>query len=501
MRLHDLADSAESNLLPIVMPEHFDPVIRWVVTTDMLDPSRYLSGGELVLTGMMWRTEPADSRTFVEAIARAGVAALAASEDGAVPEDLIHACREFGLPLFRVPADVAFATVTESVVRRLSRARTSDVRSVLDRHRRLVYGAQPGEVGPLLDLVGTEVGLECRVLSASGRVVAGPPGGPDPARLAREFLTARRLPHHIDDLDITLLSTDGDAAARVVDWFVAIDGDWQSWHPERLAVVEQLTSIVALERARSDDRLTGSGVLAQEFVRAVSAGADVSDIRDRMDALDLSFESSYVAISAAVSTDVLRLGELRQLVREVVPHTSASAVGIVGSEVIAIVPADVDPTGHVKDTTRNLGPGLVGTGLSIGVSSPTAPTHLRSALEEARHARHLSAHRPDDEYVVGHGELATLVVLLAGVPDDVRVMFRSRLLSPLVEYDDMHGSDLVATLSTFLDTNGSWTRCAEQMHLHVNSLRYRIQRVEELTGRDLSRLDDRVEFYLALRLG
>lgn len=79
-------------------------------------------------------------------------------------------------------------------------------------------------------------------------------------------------------------------------------------------------------------------------------------------------------------------------------------------------------------------------------------------------------------------------------------MFRSRLLDPLAQYDDIHKADLIRTLSAFLECNGSWTRCAEIMHLHVNSVRYRVQRIEDLTGRDLSRLEDRVEFFLALRL-
>lgn len=57
---------------------------------------------------------------------------------------------------------------------------------------------------------------------------------------------------------------------------------------------------------------------------------------------------------------------------------------------------------------------------------------------------------------------------------------------------------LVRTLETFLRNSGSWTRCAEELHLHVNSVRYRVQRIQDLTGRDLSRMEDRVDFFLAL---
>ncbi len=56
------------------------------------------------------------------------------------------------------------------------------------------------------------------------------------------------------------------------------------------------------------------------------------------------------------------------------------------------------------------------------------------------------------------------------------------------------------TLEAFLECDGSWTRCATRLHLHVNTLRYRVGRIEQLTSRDLSRLEDKLDFFLALRM-
>jgi DNA-binding PucR family transcriptional regulator len=86
------------------------------------------------------------------------------------------------------------------------------------------------------------------------------------------------------------------------------------------------------------------------------------------------------------------------------------------------------------------------------------------------------------------------------VPADTRRAFRRRLLGPVLEYDRSHATDLLGTLDAFLDCDGSWSRCADRLHLHVNTLRYRIGRIEQLTGRDLSRFPDRVDLFLALRL-
>jgi DNA-binding PucR family transcriptional regulator len=89
--------------------------------------------------------------------------------------------------------------------------------------------------------------------------------------------------------------------------------------------------------------------------------------------------------------------------------------------------------------------------------------------------------------------------LLASVPVPVLCSFRDRLLGPLTEYDDRHNAELVTTLKAFLACDGSWSACASLMYVHVNTVRYRISRVEALTGRDLSALADRVDFFLALR--
>ena len=61
------------------------------------------------------------------------------------------------------------------------------------------------------------------------------------------------------------------------------------------------------------------------------------------------------------------------------------------------------------------------------------------------------------------------------------------------------GAELLRSLEAFLDQNGQWKKTARQLYCHRHTLRYRIRRVEQLTGRDLSTARDRIEFWLALR--
>ena len=90
-------------------------------------------------------------------------------------------------------------------------------------------------------------------------------------------------------------------------------------------------------------------------------------------------------------------------------------------------------------------------------------------------------------------------LLLANVPASLLHSSAERLLGPLRDYDTRHNAELMPTLRSFLACDGSWAACASLMYLHVNTVRYRIGRIEALTGRDLSALADRVDFFLALR--
>src|SRR5712691_2745941 len=116
--LRGLAEAADLRLRVLVGEDALDRPVDGVFTTDLLDPRRYLTGGEIVLTGLMWRRAPADSESFVAAVTAAGAVALAAGDAalGSVPGDLVTACQRHGLPLFEVPVDVSFAAITEQVL-------------------------------------------------------------------------------------------------------------------------------------------------------------------------------------------------------------------------------------------------------------------------------------------------------------------------------------------------------------------------------------------------
>ncbi|MEU1599244.1 PucR family transcriptional regulator ligand-binding domain-containing protein [Streptomyces sp. NPDC005708] len=562
MRLRALLNTDALGLRLLGGEDELDRAVRGVMTTDLKDPSRYLSGGELVLTGLAWRHDAADSEPFVRILAAAGVAALAAGEAelGDIPDDLVVACARHRLPLFAVHESVAFATITEHVVRQVSGERAGDLAAVVDRHRRMMTSGPAGG-GPevVLDLLGSDLDLRAWVLSPTGRRIAGPEPGLTPdvrAALAAEHLAAtragRRVPHRAT-VGATTYSLfpirnwghrpapdaedRSDGAARDVretvlsDWLLAVEADAGDWPEERVDLLRGVTQLIAVERDRRDAARTVRRRLAQEVLELVQTGAAPAEIAARLRVAapvllpGLGAAPHWQVVVARVEWDggSVEGGPVAQsLLEEILvdplstgpEHSDRIAVAHSGDEAIALVPLPAVSSEHdgpepgivadalLEAVREPLSAGLDDDGrITLGVSAAVHSAEgLRGALEEARHARRVAAARTGRVCAAGHQELASHVLLLPFVPDDVRRAFTARLLDPLRDYDRRHRAELIPTLEAFLDCDGSWTRCATRLHLHVNTLRYRVGRIEQLTGRDLSRLEDKLDFFLALRM-
>ncbi|MEU8624657.1 PucR family transcriptional regulator ligand-binding domain-containing protein [Streptomyces sp. NPDC048669] len=576
MRLRALLETDALGLRLLGGDEELDRSVRGVMTTDLRDPSRYLTGGELVLTGLAWRRDGTDSEPFVRILAGAGVAGLAAGEAelGDIPADLVEACGRHRLPLFAVNETVAFATITEHVVRQVSGERAGDLAAVVDRHRRLMTSGPSGG-GPevVLDLLGSDLDLQAWVLSPTGRQIAGagvPLPGPVGAELAGLHLAAvrsgRRAPYRatIGGVVYSLFPIRNNGrgavpASRDVresvlsDWLLAVEADAGDWPAARLDLLQGVTQLIAVERDRRDAARTVRRRLAQEVLELVQAGAPPAEIAARLRVATpvllpgLGTAPHWQVVVARVDWDeqgapgstgsgVAGGPATQALLEEILVDPAVTgpdsadriAVAHSGDEAVALVPlpAVAPPAGDADDAAdpddpepsgedpalhadvllaavrAPLSAGLADDGrLTLGVSASVhSPEGLRGALEEARHARRVAAARPGRVCAAGHHELASHVLLLPFVPDDVRRAFTARLLDPLRDYDRRHRAELIPTLESFLDCDGSWTRCAARLHLHVNTLRYRIGRIEQLTGRDLSRLEDKLDFFLALRM-
>ena len=538
MRVRDLLGVPGLGLRLLTDVTGLDRAIKHVYTTDLPDPGRYLTPGDLVLTGMMWCREPGDADRFVTVLARAGTVVLGAGEAlGQVPPEVIRACGRHGVTLLAVPPETSFAAVADEVGRRLNGDRETAMTRVLGRRRQLLSAVAEGAgLDAMFRLMGREIGTECWLLTGTGRVVGGTGASlsrPLALQLACEYLKAERLPAVAEagprpagPREYSLFGVGGEP--RITGWFLACAGQEQDWPHELRESVAELAADVALERARLDASRTGDRKLAEAIIAMLASGggegAAPVEIASLMRAIGMPPGGRYlVAAMCAESGRAAGPGADRwrsELAEELaMPLSDATLAGPLGDEIILLVPlpcagdgspadgvpADGVPAGHVfAARLRDAQPVLESdrSRVSVGISAPaTGMAALSGALHEASSARRLAVLRGQTAIsVVTSDEVASHELLLATVPGSVLRSFRERLLGPLLAYDQRHKAELLPTLREFLACSGSWNACAARMYVRVNTVRYRIHRMEELTGRDLSSLDDQVDFFLALRI-
>jgi sugar diacid utilization regulator len=149
---------------------------------------------------------------------------------------------------------------------------------------------------------------------------------------------------------------------------------------------------------------------------------------------------------------------------------------------------------------RELDSSLPGFTVTVARSRHTAdPADLHRAGAEALLAANVAEAR-------GHAELSfeetgAYRLLLPAMSEDPGELqgFFDETVAPLVTYDDQYGTELVKTLETFLDADGNVARTAEKLFTHRHTVRYRLERVKELTGLDVSSTDGRERLSLGLK--
>lgn len=493
------------------LPGVLDRPIGRVVTTDLLEPGRYLTGGELVMTGLAWRRGPEDSETFVASLAERGARTVLAGDAllGAVPDDLLEACRRHGVTLLEVPVEVAFADVAEHVAAAASAASGARAAASLVRQRQLLSSLAAGRsLDELAARVSSETGHLCRVLTSTGRhVVAGPAelDGPAVDTAVRSFLTADRLPTaaDADDSTYSIFPVGSGLDDRLTAWFLVAEGAHDQWPRDHVEAVQELCAIAALDRTRRDERLRALRPVSAEVVALVETGAPHAEVTARLRQAGLDPDRPVTVVVVGARGDGSPGDGSAETVRALLEDVALMEGNpVVATErdgrLVGILPATPGLSGRLRDAFGRLAPGARRVRLAVGMSGEARAEAVTGALEEARFAHRVACAGSGPVSVVGSDAVASHVLLLAAVPDDVRRTYAHRVLGAVLEHDSRTSGELVATLTRFLDCSGSWARTAEAMHLHVNTVRYRIERVQQLTGRDLSRLEDRVDVFLAL---
>ncbi|MPZ14053.1 MAG: hypothetical protein GEU73_06450 [Chloroflexi bacterium] len=160
-----------------------------------------------------------------------------------------------------------------------------------------------------------------------------------------------------------------------------------------------------------------------------------------------------------------------------------------------------DLRGRLEEVRVRLGALVGGASTTVGMGRHAAgPRAIVRSYAEAEQAARIGRQFLGGNRTVTFEELGVYRVIAGVESREVLEAFRREYLGAVEDYDARHGAELTATLEGFFACNGNHARAAEMLHLHRNTLLYRLERVEALGGRNLDDAETRLSMQLALKI-
>jgi purine catabolism regulator len=484
-----------------------DAPVRWVHISELPDPTPWLSGGELLLTTGLTLDSAAGQREFIRLLHDRHLAGLGFGtgfDHKKLPPALLREADKLGFPVFEVPYELPFIAITEKAFTQLVNEQYEILQRSSAIHKRLErLVLEERGLDELVRALAAAIGGAVVVLSARGQPIAS---GVFHRELPEEAIAlvgeevrgrtsdeAEFAPNHAELAGRSLVLPVAVRGHGAQAWLLAARDSGGLGDFERL-ILQQAGTVVALELMRqramrdTERRLAGD-VLAE----AVGGRLEERELALRLrpfgigsSAVVLVFEREEEGKASEASLD-------RFFADAGLGALVASREGLL----CAVVDAhdDLDPVAVAEQAAEALGGEL-----RAAASRPAPLGALRRSYHEARCALEATAltngARPK---VASYRDLGAFQLLLSLQDDDALRLYCDSVLGPLEDASGEYGDELIRSLEAFIEQNGQWERAARELYCHRHTLRYRIKRVEQLTGRDLSKARDRIEFWLALR--
>ncbi|EPR76711.1 putative regulatory protein [Leifsonia rubra CMS 76R] len=485
-------------------PRHLERLatpITWVHSSDLDDPTPFLSSGNVLLTdgaqfGFDDSAERYDYEAYVGRLVGSEIVGLGFATHflhQGMPDGLAQACQRAGLPLIDVPDRVPFIAVIREVADQLAAERSRRMEWSIAAHKAISYAALK-PTGLRSILIELERQLSCWVglFDATGNPVLVPAQRPSEDRfaapvrdeVARALQKGRRsstsLTLNSGQVTIQVFGQSGQLrGALVLGRGVALDR----------AENELVTSVIALatlalEQNRELDTTRGqlrSAVLELMLASNMPAARAIAhDVWGVLPVEPLRVVTIAKPLRNHPVLDALESLTLDSDGRIFYALRDSSVVVIVGSG------GDHEQVAHL----------VVDHELSAGSSTVASFAALDAALGEASHALRAGGRRAgltDFDDIAGTGMLG---VLHAAGAEQIA----HRVLTPLVTFDTDHSGALVDTLRAWFAHDCSWGSTAAQLGVHRHTVRARVDQAAGILHLDLESFEGRLEVWAALRM-
>jgi purine catabolism regulator len=462
--------------------------------------------------------------------------------------EMVSEADRLNVPLFTIPADVQFVDLMSPLLERIINAEHSRLKRSIEIHHRftelVLDGKGVNEIcSTLAELLESAVVVE----DASFHLLAHAGASADQHR--KETILRHGTPHRVlfdPQIQAVLREVEARrgplkvqafphlgmsrerliapilAAGQVLGYISILDHPPQN---EELAfmAIEQAALVLALAIAKERELSEVEGRVRGEFLEDLLHGTYGDEAAAQRRARHVGYPLHGAHVVALVDIDDFRgFNRARQISEDAIQALKREYLRRVTSivraayqralvqgrsdQVVALLPLGTESGDHqarshalgvqIQQAIADWKPGFT---VSVGFSAPVeAPAAVAGALREVTSVMESLARFKRWSQVVAVPELG-LTGLLAAVSDERLTDYSRRHLGPLVEHDQARKGALVATLRAYLET-GEQQHAAQKLRVHPNTLRYRLDRIREITGLDLEDPETRLNMSVALRV-
>ncbi len=478
-----------------------DAQVQWVHGTDLADPTPFITPRTVLLTtGSQFlgrHNTSSKHREYVSKLIEAGVCALGFAINFGherIPEGLVDACEDLGLPLFRVPYSTPFIAISQTAARLINeQSRARDVWSISAQRSVALAALQQTGLNAVIRELSTQLGSWVALFDATGNLITSAPTENPKLNdsqqlkddvqllLTSQTRASRTTSQEHDRVTLQTLGRRGKilgvlaihdtgnidyAAQSVISIVVALGSITLEQHSALSAPREQLRGAVV------DLLSEGKVELAVQIAQRVFGGLPQEPV-----------VCAFIDLGANGSAVIAKT--LRQM-----SGTTPSEIFVVDRDAQLLAFYTHRVSAEVKRELER-------THAIAGISQDSTYEEFSDALAQAQLALSVAQTRNREtveRFTIGmqSGMLELLI------KSDEAQRQANRVLQPIEAYDERHGERILETLTVWLRNHGQYAPAAVSLGVHRHTLKSRIARAGALLAKDLNDVSVRADLWAAL---